>query len=230
MKLLTEVADFNLIENQVILDEKTGKKDYYVSGIFMQSEKVNKNGRYYKKHLMEREVNKYQKKIQENESMGELNHADSIDVNYERATHIIKELALQGNDVYGKAKILDTTIGKGIVKPLLDEGIKVGMSSRALGSLEESLDGEYKLVGEDFNLLMVDIVSNPSAHDAKVALMENSEWIIENGLIVEKKLDEIQKSIHSLKKPELKEGIARIFQEFINEVAKKKSYYEVLER
>ena len=217
MKLLTEVADFNLIENQIQIDEKTGKKDYFVSGIFMQAEKVNKNGRFYKKQLMEREVQKYQKKIQTNESLGELNHADSVDINFERATHIIKELGLKGNDVYGKAKVLDTPMGK-VVKPLLDEGIKVGMSSRALGSLEESLDGDYKLVGEDFNLLMVDIVSNPSAHDAYVSLMENKEYVLENGLLVEKKADEFIDSIHKLKKNELAEGITSIFKEFIKSV------------
>ena len=203
-----------LHESIEILTEKSesGAKNYSIQGIFMQSEAGNRNGRIYPKHLMEREVAKYiSEKVLKNQSLGELNHpANRVNVDPREASHLIKELKFNGNDVYGKAKILDTPCGK-IVKALMDEQVSFGVSSRALGSLKARSDGLNEVQG-DFDLRTIDIVSDPSAKDAWVtALHESKEWVMVNGIWTEQAMENAQSII---RKATPKERDAFILEQF----------------
>lgn len=173
MKLLKE---FNVI---TIPNKNSDEKDFYIEGIFLQAEKPNRNGRIYPKHVLEDEVRKYQTKILERSSVGELGHPDTPTINLDRTSHLITELRFDGNNVYGKAKILDTPYGN-IVKSFIKEGIKLGVSSRGVGSVKTNRNGLDEVQG-DFILSTIDIVQNPSAPDAYVrGLMENVEWVRDN--------------------------------------------------
>lgn len=186
VKLLTELYEANSITEAT----DTGKK-YFIEGIFMQSDIGNRNGRIYPKPIMEREVKKYNEShVLQNRAMGELNHpANRVTVDPREASHLITELRMDGSDVYGKAKVIDTPTGK-IVKTLMDEGIKFGVSSRALGSVRKRQDGLNE-VQSDFSLRTIDIVSDPSAPSAFVtSLFENKEWVCENGIWTEKQIEE----------------------------------------
>ena len=178
MKLITETT----LGVRLLTEEKDGKKNYFIEGVFMQSETKNRNGRMYPSSVMSKEVGRYNTEyVAQNRAMGELGHPEGPTVNLERVSHIIKDLRLEGNDVYGRAKILDTPYGK-IVKNLMDEGAKLGVSSRGMGSLKEQ-DG-VNVVQEDFMLASVDVVADPSAPNAFVnGIMEGKEWILDNGII-----------------------------------------------
>lgn len=211
------LAELN--ENVQSLTEKAenGIKNYTIHGVFMQSEAANRNGRIYPKHLMEREVAKYiTEKVNKNQSMGELNHPlNRVNVDPREASHLIKELRFEGNDVYGKAKILDTPCGK-IVKALMDEDVSFGVSSRALGSLKKRMDGLNE-VQDDFDLRTVDIVSDPSAKDAWVtALHENKEWVCVDGIWTERNIEESKSIIRKATSRELNEVILKEFNKFIS--------------
>lgn len=173
MKLITEQ-----IENiKVLTEEKNGKKSLYISGPFLQAEVTNRNGRCYPFPILEREVKKYNDKfISQGRALGELGHPDGPTVNLDRASHMITSLKAEGNNFMGKAKILDTPMGN-IAKSLLDEGVKLGVSSRGVGSLVERNGIRY--VGEDFMLsTAADIVHDPSAPDAFVnGIYEGVEWL-----------------------------------------------------
>ena len=156
MKLITEMTE----EVQVLseLNEKTGEKNYYINGVFMQSEMKNRNGRVYPSSVLMNEVSRYNKEyVQKNRAMGELNHPQGPTVNLDRVSHIIKDLRQEGNDVIGKAKIMDTPMGK-IAKNLIDEGAKLGVSSRGMGTLKANKSGVNE-VQNDFMLAAVDIAS-----------------------------------------------------------------------
>lgn len=167
-----------------IAEEKEGKKNYFIEGTFMQAEVKNRNGRLYPAKILEKEVTRYNKEyVADNRAVGELSHPNSVAANYDRVSHKILSLKMEGNDVFGRAKIIDTPCGK-IVKTLLDENVKIGVSSRGLGSLKD-VDG-VNVVQEDFVLATVDIVSDPSAPDAFVsAIMEGKQWVWENGVLKE---------------------------------------------
>ena len=185
MKLITETTeDIKLIKENV----EGGNPNYYISGVFMQAEQKNRNGRIYPKDVLMNEVKKYnQDFVSGKRAFGELGHPDGPTVNLERVSHIVTELYENGDDVMGKAKIMDTPMGK-IVKNLLDEGAQLGVSSRGMGSLEEK--GGKKIVGKDFMLAAVDIVADPSAPNAFVdGIMEGKEWIWDNGMIKESTID-----------------------------------------
>ena len=162
MLLITEVNDnINLVTEEV-----NGEKQYHIDGIFMQAEQKNRNGRVYPQKTLMNEVRRYNNEyVKTNRAMGELGHPDGPQLNLERVSHLIKELRVDGNDIYGKAKILDTPYGK-IVKDLIKEGVKIGVSSRGMGSLKQ-VNGVNE-VQEDFSLSAVDIVADPSAPDAYV--------------------------------------------------------------
>lgn len=201
---------------ETITEAVEGAKNYSIQGIFMQSEATNRNGRIYPKHLMEREVNKYiTEKVLKNQALGELNHPlNRVNVDPREASHLIKELKFDGNDVRGVAKILDTPCGK-IVKALMDENVSFGVSSRALGSLKARSDGVNE-VQSDFSLRTVDIVSDPSAHDAWVtALHENKEWVMINGIWSEQVMEQTQSIIRKASAKELNEVILKQFNLFI---------------
>ena len=164
MLLITEHTENNI--QTIAEDAGNGKKNYFIRGIFMESEQVNKNGRIYPSSIMEREVARYNDTyVKSNRSLGELGHPEGPSLNLDRVSHIIKEMKMDGNVVYGKAKILDTPYGN-IVKNLIDEGVRLGVSSRGMGSLKQ-VNGVNE-VQSDFNLATVDIVADPSAPNAFV--------------------------------------------------------------
>ena len=183
MKLIREE-----IEKVKVLTEGTGSnKKFYVEGIFLQSECVNRNGRMYPFSIMEREVKRYNEQyVQKGRALGELGHPDGPTVNLDRVSHKIISLSCEGNNWIGKAQILSTPMGK-IVEALLKDGVCLGVSSRGIGSLRENNKG-YKEVGEDFMLATAaDIVADPSAPDAFVqGIMEGKEWCWDGGLLKEK--------------------------------------------
>jgi hypothetical protein len=174
MKLITEVFD----EDCEILTEsnENGKKNYYVHGIFMQGDLKNRNGRIYPSQILEKEMNRYQKSfIETKRALGELGHPDGPQINGDRVSHLITEMKRDGSNFIGKAKILSTPMGE-IVKTFIDEGVKVGVSTRGLGSVKPTRDGIME-VQNDFHLATVDIVTDPSGPDCFVnGIMENTEY------------------------------------------------------
>lgn len=203
MLLITEVNDnINLITEGSEKD-----KQYHIEGVFMEAEKKNRNGRIYPKGILEKEVARYNKEfVKSNRAMGELGHPDGPTVNLERVSHIIKELKQDGNNITGKAKILDTPYGK-IVKNLIDEGVKIGVSSRGMGSLK-NVNGVNE-VQKDFMLSAVDIVADPSAPNAFVeGIMEGKEWVWNNGVLqprhIESYRDRIERASTRIDRQEAK--------------------------
>ena len=215
MKLLCEVRD----DVECIAEEKNGKRNLYISGIFMMAEMANKNNRVYRLPTMVKEVARYNKDvIQNNNAVGELSHPQSANINLERVSHKIEELKMDGNNVVGKAKILETPMGN-IAKGLIDGGVRLGVSSRGLGSLKPAKDGLME-VGEDFKLVTVDIVSDPSAPDAWVnAIMENSEWLWDektNGWKQVELVESVKKKVKRMTKRRLQETKYRLFENFLH--------------
>jgi hypothetical protein len=213
MKLITEE-----IEKVEVLTEGTGSnKRLYITGPFLQSECVNRNGRMYPFSIMEREVNRYNENyIQKGRALGELGHPEGPTVNLDRVSHKIVCLEQKGNTWIGKAQILSTPMGK-IAESLLNDGVCLGVSSRGIGSLRENNKG-YKEVGEDFMLATAaDIVADPSAPDAFVSgIMEGVEWVWNNG-ILEQKVSRIQKRINTLVDSKQLEGNKlNLFNDFLN--------------
>lgn len=192
MILLTELTE-NI---ELLTEEVNGKKTYTISGPFMVAESLNGNKRMYPKSVLENELGRYSQIISENRAMGELGHPANPTLNLDRVSHIITSLNMKENTVFGKAKILDTPCGK-IAKNLLDEGIRLGVSSRGLGSIKES--NGMKIVQPDFKLMTVDIVADPSGPGCFVeSLVENVEWIFD-GLEWQRK-EQIIESVNRTKK------------------------------
>jgi hypothetical protein len=186
MKLITEQIN----DVEFLTEEKNGKKYHYIQGVFMQTEKPNRNGRVYPKHLVEREVGLYEKNyISQNRAFGELGHPDSPQINLDRVSHMIKSLRPDGNNFVGKAQIMDTPNGK-IVQSFLEAGAKLGVSCRGVGSLRPHKG--YQLVQDDYHLATAaDIVADPSAQDAFVSgIMEGKEWLYVKGKWEEKDYDQ----------------------------------------
>jgi hypothetical protein len=212
MYLITETIDNPL---RVLSEEKEGKKNLFIEGVFMQAEQQNKNGRIYPRDILINEVARYnQSYIRENRALGELGHPEGPTVNLERVSHIITNLKENGNDVVGKAKILGTPYGK-IVENLIDSGVKLGVSSRGMGSLKQ-ING-VNMVQEDFMLAAVDIVADPSAPNAFVnGIMEGKQWIWENGLLKEKELEKWRKDIKKTPSKKLEEQYLKVFKSFLS--------------
>lgn len=192
MKLIAEYIDNEL---EVITEAKSnGEKSYMIEGIFAQAESKNRNGRIYPRAIMERAVDKYvTDQVSKKRAVGELNHPEGPTVNLDKVSHLITDLRWEGNDVVGKAQILDTPMGK-IVKGLLDGGVQLGVSTRGMGSLEQKNGVMY--VGEDFILNTVDIVQDPSAPAAFVnGIMEGVEWVWNNGVIQAQEIEEMETEI-----------------------------------
>jgi hypothetical protein len=193
MKLISEEA----IEVDFVTEEdENKKKNYFIEGIFMQSETKNRNGRVYPKAILQKEVKRYTDKfINTKRAFGELGHPDGPTVNLERVSHMITELVEDGANFVGRAKIMDTPYGK-IVKNLIDEGAKLGVSSRGMGSLKPVQDGLQEVQSDFYLATAADIVADPSAPDAFVSgIMEGREWIWDNGLLKEKEIVEYQKRV-----------------------------------
>jgi len=193
MKLITEFNDSH--DLQCIVEAKeNGEKNYVIEGVFAQADSKNRNGRIYPKAIMERAVNKYvTEQVSKKRAVGELNHPEGPTVNLDKVSHLITDLHFEGNDVIGRAQILDTPMGK-IVKGLLAGGVQLGVSTRGMGSLVSKNGINY--VGEDFILSTVDIVQDPSAPNAFVnGIMEGVEWIWNNGIIESQVIEQMETEI-----------------------------------
>lgn len=213
MKLIKEVY-----QNVKYLTEASedGKKNLFIEGIFMQSNKDNKNGRRYPRRVMENQVIKYQDLINEKRSLGELGHPPNPTINLNNVSHLITELKMMGDDVYGKAKILSTPMGK-IAESLIIEGAGLGVSSRGLGSVK--MVNGINEVQDDFHLATIDIVADPSAPDAFVTgIMESAEWILENGAWKMVQIEDAQRIIRTASKRNLDEAKLQVFQKLLNSI------------
>ena len=191
MKLITEQIE----PVEILVEEKDGKKDTYIKGVFLQTEITNRNGRMYKFGTMNREVQKYNEDfIKRGRALGELGHPDGPTINLDRVSHKIVELQPEGHNFIGKAKLLETPMGK-IAKSLLEEGVQLGVSSRGLGSLKK--ENAVSVVADDFVLsTAADLVADPSAPDAFVeGIMEGREWTLVDGKIKEAQIEAIQQSL-----------------------------------
>ena len=213
MKLISEFTTNDL--GCIVEENEQGKKDYYIQGVFMQSEIKNRNGRVYPKDVLQQEVKRYTKDfIKQDRAFGELGHPQGPTINLDRASHLITDLKEDGNNFVGKAKILSTPMGS-IVKNLIDDGAKLGVSSRGLGTLEEKGGAQY--VKGDFQLATAaDIVADPSAPDAFVnGIMEGVEWIWENGILKAQKIEQYKTEISTAKSSELEEAKLRVWSDFV---------------
>lgn len=211
MKLISEQIE----EVKFIAEEKEGKKNYYIEGIFLQGEIKNRNGRMYPMGVLDREVAKYDENfIQTGRALGELGHPDGPTLNLDRVSHKIMSLQKEGTNYIGKAKILGTPLGE-IAKNLLDEGIKLGVSSRGMGSLIKK-EG-YQVVADDFMLATAaDIVADPSAPDAFVnGIMEGKEWVWDNGILKEAQVASIKHHIDQATLINLQERKISAFKTFL---------------
>ena len=217
MKLISEQWCDN-INYLIEQDPKTGKDNVYIEGIMLQTEVKNKNGRIYPKEIMQKEVKRYTKEyINEKRAYGELGHPEGPTIKLERTSHLIQSLKEDGNNFVGKAKVLSTPMGE-IVKNLLADGARLGVSSRGMGSLKASSQkGGVQLVQSDFQLATAaDIVADPSAPDAFVnGVMEGVEWIWDNGVIKAQKIEEYKHSIRRAKTHKLQEVKLRAFSDFL---------------
>jgi hypothetical protein len=212
MKLICEVNE----SIKFLVEEKEGKKNFFIEGIFMQADIPNRNGRMYRSSILEKEVERYNKEyIKENRAFGELGHPQGPSINLDRVSHMIKSLVKEGSNFVGKAKIMDTPYGN-IVKNLMSEGANLGVSSRGMGSLRANNEGINE-VQDDFHLATAaDIVADPSAPDAFVrGIMEGVEWVWDNGILKAQKLEEMKKTIQKTSSKNLEEQKILVFQEFI---------------
>jgi len=214
MKLITEInQDIKFLTEK----KEDGTKNIYIEGIFMQAEKPNRNGRSYGRGIMEREVQRYQDLINEKRSLGELGHPPNPSINLNQVSHLITGLKFEGNDIHGKAKILDTPMGK-IAKNFIEEGVRLGVSSRGLGSVKLNKEGINE-VQDDFHLATVDIVADPSAPDAFVqGIMESAEWILENGVWKSYQVEQAQQTIKKASKADLNKVKLQVFEQFLRTI------------
>ena len=215
LKLISEeIQDVEYITEQ----KEGGKKDYKIKGIFMQADIKNRNGRIYPMEVLEKEVRRYNKDhIQQKRAFGELGHPEGPTINLERASHMITSLVPDGKNFIGEAKVLSTPMGN-IVKNLMDEGGKLGVSSRGMGSLEEKGGANY--VKDDFYLATAaDIVADPSAPDAFVdGIMEGKEWIWDNGVVKEATIAKIKESIKRSPASNLDNSKLKAFNSFLSKL------------
>ena len=210
MKLIKEAFQ----DLQYLNEEANGKKSVFIEGIFMQADKNNRNGRRYPMSVMEKELDRYQTMINEKRSLGELGHPDNPSINLNQVSHLITNLRFEGKDIIGRAKILETPMGK-IARNFIEEGVRLGVSSRGLGSLKEGRDGIME-VQDDFHLATVDIVADPSAPDAFVAgIMEGAEWVLQNGVWTSVQVEAAQKHMKKASAAQLDEAKLQVWESFM---------------
>ena len=212
MKLISEYTENDIT---VLTEEKDGKKNYVIEGVFAQAEKKNRNGRMYPKSVMEKAVGKYvTEQVKTKRSVGELNHPDGPTVNLDKVSHLITAMKFDGDNVVGKARILPTPMGR-IVEGLLDGGVRLGVSTRGMGSLEKQ--GDVMVVKDDYLLNTVDIVQDPSAPNAFVnGIMEGVEWIWDNGILAPRVIEEIETEIKTAPKKDQSVVQVREFKNFLS--------------
>lgn len=213
MKLIAEYTEQNI---ECLVEAKEGGgKNYTIEGVFAQAEQKNRNGRIYPQAIMEAAVNKYSKEqVATKRAVGELNHPDGPTVNLDKVSHLITDLKVEGKDVVGKARILDTPMGQ-IVQGLLEGGVQLGVSTRGMGSLERRGDAMY--VKDDFMLNTIDIVQDPSAPGAFVnGIMEGVDWIWNNGIIEAQEIEKMETEIKKAPRSDLYETQTREFKNFLS--------------
>ena len=211
MKLIREEVE----AVEVLCEEKGGKKHFYIQGPFLQGDIKNRNGRIYESKILAKEVNRYNESyVNKNRAMGELGHPDGPTVNLDRVSHKITSLKQEGSNFIGKAKILETPMGR-IAGALLNDGVTLGVSSRGMGSLNKRDGANY--VGEDFMLATAaDIVADPSAPDAFVqGIMEGREWVWDNGLLKEQDVQRVKETIDNAPASRLNEAILDGFHDLL---------------
>ena len=214
MKLISEFNDYG-VQPVIVEQNEKGEKDYFIEGIFMQSEIKNRNGRIYPKEVIQKEVKRYNKEfVEQDRAFGELGHPEGPTINLDKVSHMITKLEEDGNNFVGRAKILSTPNGQ-IVKNLIDDGAKLGVSSRGLGSLESKGNAQY--VKDDFQLATAgDIVADPSAPEAFVeGIMEGVEWVYESGILKAKDIDEMQKEMKTARLNKLEETKLNLWKRFV---------------
>jgi hypothetical protein len=213
MKLIAEYIGQPI--ETVITEAKSGGKSYAIEGVFAQADQKNRNGRVYPRAIMEKAVDKYvTEQVAQKRSVGELNHPEGPTVNLDKVSHLITDLQWEGNDVIGKAQILDTPMGQ-IVKGLLEGGVQLGVSTRGMGSLENK--NGTMVVKNDFILNTVDIVQDPSAPAAFVnGIMEGVEWVWNNGIIEPQVIEEMETEIKKAPRTDLYETQVREFKNFLS--------------
>jgi hypothetical protein len=224
MRLITEINE----ECEVVTEaNEEGKKSYFIEGIFMQGDIKNRNGRIYPESVLAKEMKRYTKEyIESKRALGELGHPEGPTINGDRVSHLITEMSQKGTDFHGKAKILSTPMGE-IVKTFIDEGVKIGVSMRGLGSVKAGREGAME-VQEDFHLATVDIVTDPSAPNAFVkGVMENVEyyydiasghWVARQPIeeVLEEVVEEVEKQYRKVVKRIDESDAARLFEKFIS--------------
>lgn len=217
MKLISE-----LVEDVEFISEGDGAtKNYFIEGVFLQSNIKNKNGRLYPKEIMKKEVGRYMKEyVDSKRAFGELGHPEGPGINLDRVSHMIVSLKENGDDFLGRAKIMDTPMGK-IAKNLLDEGAKLGVSSRGMGSMIANKEGVNEVQGDFYLATAADIVADPSAPDAFVrGIMENADWMFVNGSWTYEKIDETKKLIEQTSRKQLEEVKLRVFENFLSSISR----------
>ena len=217
MKLISEFNDYG-VQPVIVEQNEKGEKDYFIEGIFMQSEIKNRNGRIYPKEVIQKEVKRYNKEfVEKKRAFGELGHPEGPTINLDKVSHMIEKLEEDGNNFVGRAKILSTPNGQ-IVKNLIDDGAKLGVSSRGLGSLESKGNAQY--VKDDFQLATAgDIVADPSAPEACVeGIMEGVEWVYESGILKAKDLDQMQKDLKTARLNKLEETKLNLWKSFVEKL------------
>lgn len=215
MKLITEITE----EVKYIAEEGVeGKKSLYIEGIFLQGDIQNRNGRRYPIHVLDKEVGRYAaEQIEKGRAYGELGHPSGPTINLERVCMMIKSLRKEGTNYIGKAKIMDTPYGN-IVKNLMSEGARLGVSSRGMGSIVEK-NGVNEVQDDFFLATAADIVADPSAPDAFVnGIMEGVEWVWNNGVIKAQQVESYKKEIVTAAKPNLEEAKLRVFKHFLSKL------------
>ena len=212
MKLISEFNDQHL---EVLTEEKNGKKKLIIEGVFAQADKKNRNGRVYPLPVMEKAIGTYvDNQVSKGRAVGELNHPEGPTVNLDKVSHKIDSLKFKGNDVMGKATVLDTPMGK-VVEGLLDGGVQLGVSTRGMGSLMQQ--NGAMVVKDDFILNAVDIVQDPSAPSAFVnGVMEGVEWVWNNGIIEAQTIEKMETEIKKAPRSDLYEVQVREFKNFLS--------------
>ena len=219
MKLITEVfEDLRTITEA----REDGKKNVYIEGVFLQGGIKNRNGRMYPVETLAKEVERYNESyVKSGRALGELGHPEGPQINLDRVSHLITNLRQEGNNFIGKAKLMDTPFGN-IAKGLVSEGVKLGVSSRGMGSLKLNKEGINEVQDDFYLATAADIVADPSAPDAFVnGIMEGVEWIWENDLLIAKKASQTVQIIESsVRSRELETQKLKIFENFLNEISK----------
>lgn len=218
MKLITELNE----DIKYLVEEKEGKKHFFIEGIWMQGNIGNRNGRMYRTETLEKEVKRYNEQyVDKNRAYGELGHPSGPSINLDRVSHMIKSLRREGDNFIGRAKIMDTPMGN-IVKNLISEGAQLGVSSRGMGSIKENKDGIME-VQDDFYLATAgDIVADPSAPDAFVqGIMEGVDWVWDNGILKAQRIEQYKQELNRGARQKISEETAiKVFNQFFKDLSK----------